>query len=278
MYKLLVTDLDGTILNDEKTISQRDLESIGLLKDKVRFSVFTGRSLASARNYLEILRPNAHVGLHNGAFLLDFETGKTVYQSKLKSDKASTLFEEGKELGLNIMLYSDFFNEKHMILEKKFWDDSYPYYKYFCHNSHHMVFVDDIGEFLKDTDYIVQMVFLGNKHIINDFMKKHENQNDISMVYSTEINETVFFEILGPDVSKGKTLKKMLNFYGIPPEEVIYVGDNFNDLCALDLAGMPVSPANASEEVRRISRFTAPTNNDSPLTEIIRQFFGIKLK
>jgi len=274
MYKLLVTDLDGTLLNDEKGISREDVASINKLKNKnIKFSVFTGRSLVSAREYLNELKPNMPVALNNGAFLYNCDTEETVYKTHLKSETAIKLYRQGKKTGLNPILFSDFFNEKYMIIENKFWDDTHSFHRYFIHNKDRIVFVDSIEEYLKERAYIVQLVFMGNKYRVKEFMEIHQDLKDISMVYSTEINETVFFEILGSEVSKGKMLSKLMESFQILPEEVIYVGDNYNDLCAMNLVGMPVSPSNASGEIKKISKYTAPSNNDSPLTGVIKHFF-----
>jgi HAD hydrolase, family IIB len=96
---------------------------------------------------------------------------------------------------------------------------------------------------------------------------KYENE------YFIAISKPVFLEIANKNVNKGKTLRILGELTNIKMEEVIAVGDSYNDIPLLEVAGMPVAVSNANEEIKKISRFESTSNNDDALKTVIERFF-----
>ena len=96
---------------------------------------------------------------------------------------------------------------------------------------------------------------------------KYENE------YFIAISKPVFLEIANKNVNKGKTLRILGELTNIKMEEVIAVGDSYNDIPLLEVAGMPVAVSNANEEIKKISRFESTSNNDDTLKTVIERFF-----
>ncbi|HAS78146.1 MAG TPA: Cof-type HAD-IIB family hydrolase, partial [Ruminococcus sp.] len=76
---LLITDLDGTLLTKDKTISETDLEAINSFRKKGGlFSVATGRTIQAVKPYFDILKPDMPVILYNGAMIYDPKNKKII--------------------------------------------------------------------------------------------------------------------------------------------------------------------------------------------------------
>src|SRR6056297_2402328 len=98
MFDLFITDLDGTLLDDDKKISQPDLEAIKTIRqNNIAFSVFTGRNFYSAYEYMNILQFDGLAALQNGALVIEMPSRKVVHEIRLKSKNAAFIYSLAKE-------------------------------------------------------------------------------------------------------------------------------------------------------------------------------------
>ena len=91
--------------------------------------------------------------------------------------------------------------------------------------------------------------------------------------YFIAISKPIFLEIANKNINKGKTLRKLGEILGIGTEEMIAVGDSYNDIPLLEVVGMPVAVANANDEIKAMSKFESTSNNDDALKTVIEKFF-----
>ena len=91
--------------------------------------------------------------------------------------------------------------------------------------------------------------------------------------YFIAISKPIFLEIANKNVNKGKTLARLGKILGIKTEEMIAVGDSGNDKPLLETVGMPVAVANATEEIKNLSKFVSTSNDESALKTVIENFF-----
>jgi phosphatase yidA len=91
--------------------------------------------------------------------------------------------------------------------------------------------------------------------------------------YFIAISKPIFLEIANKNINKGKTLRKLGELTGIKMEEMIAVGDSYNDIPLLEVVGMPVAVANANDEIKAMSKFESTSNNDDALKTVIEKFF-----
>lgn len=82
-------------------------------------------------------------------------------------------------------------------------------------------------------------------------------------------------EILPEGVSKASGLAVLTEKLGIGPEEIVAVGDNYNDAEMLQYAGMGVAMGNAPDDVKRLARYVTDTNDQHGVAAVIRKFFTI---
>ena len=102
---------------------------------------------------------------------------------------------------------------------------------------------------------IVQKQFLINVNGINYF-KSHSN----------------LLEIVPTNVSKGNTLKCLIDILGISQKETIAIGDDENDISMIEYAGLGVAMGNAKESVKKVAQYIADTNEENGVGKVIKEF------
>ncbi len=91
-YKLICIDMDGTLLNDKKIISERNIKAIRLAYDKgVRIAVCTGRIFTSAEFFSDLLGVKSPVIAANGAYIREKDRDEVVYKSTIGIEKCKKL-------------------------------------------------------------------------------------------------------------------------------------------------------------------------------------------
>lgn len=271
MIKLIVSDLDGTLLNDEKHIPQRNIEALQKALSKgIHVSIATGRNYFSAKRYIEELGLDVPVILQNGAFIyMPFEN-KILYESPLPSKIAKELIFYARKNNLDYILYTGFLDEKDMYMDIK---HTGQYSRYLEQNNWRLTYVDDVLKYITK-DHVAEVVLIGNeekiKNIVDLLNKKY--LNEFSPVKNSVYEGEAFFEFFGKGASKESALSFLLDFFKVNPEETMFLGDNYNDIGIMKIVGFPVAMENAPDEVKSLAKFISLSNNDGGVGFAIEKF------
>lgn len=280
MFELFITDLDGTLLDDEKKISHKNLEAIeSIRKAGIAFSVFTGRNFYSAYQYLNLLNIEGLVALQNGALIIEMPSRKVVNEICLKTDIAVDIYQLAKKYPFTIICfisYQDFKRkrEQDMIVEKnnnlcKTFND------YFRHNHERIKMISTLETFLHKKNEIGQLAIVGKEKELRDLLGVVINNynNQISYVLSPIEDQCGFLEFFGPKVSKGDALDFLLNHYNTTAAKTVFIGDNYNDLPLMKKVGLPVATENASRVIKDHCKMVVSSNNNHGVKEAIKEIF-----
>ncbi len=271
MVKLIVTDLDGTLLNDDKHIPYDNVIALREAIEKgVHVSIATGRNFGSAKRYIKELGLDVPVILQNGAFIYQYMEDKIIYKSDLKSEIAKLLVEKAREKGLFYIVYIDFLKEKDMYIDTNY---SGEFLSYLKQNEWRVNYVSDVVNHISNKDSIAEVALVGDeekiKNIVDsDLFKFGES---VSVVKNNRINSEVFYEFFGPNSSKDISFNYLLNYFNVKPEETMYLGDNYNDIGMLKIVGYPVVMENAPEEVKKYAKYVSKSNNEAGVAHAIRK-------
>ncbi len=247
--KLLVFDLDGTLLEDDHSLAK---ETILMLERLVQigflFTVATGRSLKSSSAYLEELPVNLPVILFNGARIYELVEKRYLLQEILESNAVGDFLEILKTTTFEIATFF-FIGEEVFACEPIYaapsylWRDSLTY-----------ISVNDCEAALKEP--ITKIVISANKHTLDNFQLILEK----SLGKMTQIvrSETDIIEILPRGVNKGAALEKLCRMFGVMLSEVVAVGDSWNDLEMLKIAGFGIAVGNAVEKIKHVAKLSIP--------------------
>jgi len=272
MIKLLALDLDGTLLNSRGDIPEKNLEAIQRAEEKgVLVTIATGRRFRDALPVARQLNLNAPVICHNGALLKYADTLETVAVSLVANETVKEILRVGREFGGDALISADP-RGKGVLLYDRISDENIPLQKYIAWSKrlhgaeaeeavHH---VENLADILDETE-TVHVSFSGKCEPMAqlEMLLRNElsvNANVLTTVYP-QLDFTLI-DILPPDASKGIGVEKLALINNFSAENVMVMGDNFNDLEMLEYAGTAVVMGNASPELLERAEFYTTLSND----------------
>jgi Cof subfamily protein (haloacid dehalogenase superfamily) len=272
MIKLLALDLDGTLLDSKGKIPAANLEAIRRAEKKgVLVTIATGRRFRDARPVGLELELNAPLITHNGALLKYAQTLETVAVSLLSNETVREILRVGREFGADALLSCDP-HGKGTLLYDTISAENIPLLKYIVWSKH--LHGDEAEEAVLHVPNLADALD-GAETVHVSFSGKCVPMRELEMTLQNELNETAtilttvyprldftLIDILPPDASKGIGLEKLTVIENLTPENVMVVGDNFNDLQMLEFAGTPVVMGNAAPALLENDNFHQTLSND----------------
>jgi len=272
MIKLLALDLDGTLLNSSGKVSEANKNAIRRAEAKgVLVTIATGRRFRDALPVGLELELNAPLITHNGALLKYAQTLETVAVSILERETVYEILRVGKEFGGDALLSADP-TGKGVLLYDTVSQENIPLQKYIqwsktLHGAdaenavHHVEDLANAVENLKT----VHVSFSGKCAPMVEMEQVLKNELGASVNILTTVYPQLDFtliDILPPDASKGVGVEKLALINDLTAENVMVMGDNFNDLEMLEYAGTPVLMGNAAPELLENENFHQTLSND----------------
>lgn len=265
---LLVSDMDGTLLNSKHAISKENIEAIKrFVAQGGLFTLATGRIDSSVRPYLENLPVNAPAILYNGAMIYDCKRHHIIWEQFLPDDAKRIVWpilDEFTETGIEVY---DSAGDVHV-----FADNALTDYHMLRENLH----PKRLGvEFPLKTLAWRKILFAWDQKympLLQRFLNRLIRQQGWSI--RTMRTEANFLEIVPRDVNKGVALAQVSKSLGVERSNVIAVGDNLNDLEMLQMAGVGVAVANAHRSVKRVATFCTVSNDDHAVSEVVKWIEG----
>jgi len=252
---LLITDLDGTLLNGQQKIS---LENKNAVRDFIDnggfFTIATGRAEKAVKRFVEELNISLPLILYNGAKIIDPITWDVLYEwnYELPLDIWGQLAElENEEIGILFYQHSEIYttakNDTVLKYEKK----------------------DQVIVNLKTTpfkDPITKLLLIGNSESLDKLEHLFKNSGlSISLVYS----ESHYLEVLPYGVSKGSAVKLLKSYFNNPTPYTICVGDNLNDCSMFVEADEGIAVGNAHPKLKEIANFVTVDHKKHAMASII---------
>jgi Cof subfamily protein (haloacid dehalogenase superfamily) len=272
--KLIAMDIDGTLLDSKSQLPEENLRAVAEAAARgIEIVMVTGRRFDFALPIARSIPCEIDLLVNNGA-LAKSKDGTTLMRSMLPRATAREILETTLE-------YRDFAgvvfdrNEGHrVILEKVDWDDPFRG-GYFRRNREHIGICSPLTDCLANEDPI-QVMYTGNCRPMRDAMEKLEAVAPklgfaLSLTEYLERNLSVL-DVLRGDVSKGSALKRWAELRSIDRENVMAIGDNWNDLEMLEFAGRPVVMGNSVVGLKERGWPVTGTNDQAGLADAIRTY------
>jgi hypothetical protein len=270
-FKMLVLDLDGTVLNDQKEIPERNKKAIqNLAETGIQIVVCSGRIFSGARAYATELGLTGSLVACNGALIKTIKDNRLIYTDSLNIQDVINSAKICKSKDVYVHAYIDevlvteqlkytslIYSERNKILDEKSKLD--------------IKVVENL------VDYMMKCAKRIDKLVV---ISEHSNQlselrKQISSIESVEIASSSFdnIEVMNKGVSKGKAIKFLCGEMGINVNEVMAIGDNENDLDMLKTVGFPIAMGNAIDEVKMIANYITDNNENAGVAKAIEKFF-----
>ena len=274
--KLLFTDLDGTLLDDAKNISDADMTAIHAMIDAGhKFVMTTGRPLTSVKRIAEkygFLKPGYFLVSFNGGLIYDCGMGESILTRRISVEQVKYIMDEAHKRGMHAHTYAGDLVVSEYETEQL---------KTYCRLMQmDYVVVDDIRNYYGDKGPINVVVKPPIKvNVITPF--EHSGLVDFRADMRTVTAGKLFDVFSKPEMlefshmlsNKGAAVRYMADFYHEPIENTVAVGDEENDCPMIEAAGVGVAMANASEAAKAVANYvTERDNNHSGITEVIEKF------
>ncbi|MBQ2898755.1 MAG: HAD family phosphatase [Oscillospiraceae bacterium] len=254
---LIITDVDGTLLRENKGISKENLEAIKRFTDKGgHFTVSTGRAIDVARELLEgipINTPSVHI---NGGYFYDWQKEEVIephYISKYARYAVKKIAEKfdfcdchfASTDSVNLMTSGKYIRKYIPEREFHFFEGSF----------------EDIPE------NVYKFIVCCDPENMDEVRKFAESVSgkDVKIIQSSPF----FLEILPPENSKGKSLERLCEMIGIPLENSVAAGDFENDSEMILAAGIGAAVENAQESLKEKADIILPSCEENAIAHLI---------
>lgn len=265
MYKIVALDMDGTLLNDSKEITDNTKKVLKAARDKgVKIVLSSGRPLEGLKGYLEelnLVSDDEYVLSYNGCLVQETKTSKIIHEVGLKGSDLKYLYNLSKELGVNIHAFSP---EKGLITPK-----ISNYTKVEANINKIDINVFDF-EKIEDNEDIVKIMMIDEPEILDSAIKRLPS--DIYERYTVVKSAPFFLEFINKNADKGKGLEALASHLGVLSSEIIAIGDAENDMAMIKYAGLGVAMGNATDNVKKISDCIAATNEEDGVAKIVSKY------
>jgi Cof subfamily protein (haloacid dehalogenase superfamily) len=253
---LLVSDMDGTLLNSKKEISKRNKDAIKYFVERGgKFTVATGRMLSSVEEFIEELNIHIPAILHNGAKIYDYSKEEVISEHFIEDYRKLAIkkvYEENPDIGIEI--FSD-----EVVYIYRSCEKTKRYEK------HNFNVVYDFPKDIWEKDWI-KVLLIGSEEEVDFFENEYKIKYDNGNAFKSGPN---FFDIVGNGITKGRAVEELIKRYDIDPKKVITVGDNMNDIEMLEVAEFGFGIKTGAKRALEKARYIAPSNDDNPIEYVV---------
>ena len=254
LVTMIATDLDGTLLDSHKQVSEETRKILRELKNRgILFGIASGRPVESGQilvhdwgleNDISFL-----IGMNGGA-LYDMRTKAKHKYYPLSGDKILEIMEHFKDMDVifQCMLGNDRFVSKST-------EKTRAHAKLFCEHEHEV----DLQEFLPGREIDKLILFL-DPELMPAVRQRATTFSDPA--YTSMQTADNLYEYMDPRINKGFGIEKACKHYGITPDHVVAFGDAENDEAMIETVGLGVAMANASDELKKIADVVLKETND----------------
>lgn len=268
---MIVMDMDGTLLTDDKRISDKNREALKKAADRgVKIAICTGRIFASARAYGDMLGVSTPIIASNGAYIREKDKDEVIYAKPLGEDNARAIITLAHKYNISCHFYTwnTIYTEKivHTAAKYSIWNSKLASDRKIKIEIVQKDGWDDL--FRKNYDRILKCVADDEDAEKLAAMKMETSKYDVEVTSSWYDN----FEVMSKGVSKGRAVSVLAGFYNLDRSEVICFGDNDNDISMIEYAGLGIVMKNGTDGAKAKADFITLSNEENGVAYAIEKF------
>lgn len=262
-YRILAMDLDDTLVNDQKHILPSSYNALMEAQRRgLTLVIASGRPTYGCMKIAEELELKKYGGYllsYNGGKITDLMTGHVLGRRTISIDNVKRINDFIKPLPVTIITYT------HDMIITEHPEDKYVQKESWTANNMPVCGVSDFMSAVVREPF--KCAILGDAEELQAVNKKlkHEFGQELNFLFSSDC----FLEVVPANVDKGHALDFLLKDQGLDRQDCIAVGDNYNDLRMIQLAGMGVAMANATEAVKRVADYVTKSNNEDGIQHLL---------
>lgn len=264
-YKLLVLDLDGTLTNTRKEVTEHTRTTLIKAQEQgLKIVLASGRptyGIAPLANLLQLDKYEGYVLSYNGGEIIDWKTSELLYKNLLDPEVLPYLYQCANDNHFAIVTYDG----EYVLTEYP--DDEYVLKEALLN----VMKIKKVDNFLKAVQHpIAKCLIVGEPTRLAVLEKEMYNHlHDRMGVFRSE---PYFLELVPKGIDKAQSLAVLLKEIGMTKDEMIAVGDGFNDLSMIKYAGLGVAMSNAQEVVKENADFITLSNEEDGVAHVVEKF------
>ncbi|MDR0536920.1 MAG: Cof-type HAD-IIB family hydrolase [Tannerellaceae bacterium] len=271
-YKLLVLDVDGTLLNNNREISSSTLSALLAVQQMgLRIVLASGRSTHGLRPIayrLELNKYNGYIMSYNGGQIINMQTNDLLFERRIDPADLPYIERSAAKCNLPMLTYHlDTLitnNASHIRIQEEA-----------ERNNMRIIETADISTYIKFSpckcmiagDDTYTLVELENK-----LKKRLSGSLDVFR------SEPYFLEIVPPLINKADTLGVLMSMLSISAEEIMAIGNGVCDINMIQMAGLGIAMGNADENVKRCTDYTTATNDEDGVARAVEEHILAKAR
>ena len=261
--RLVAMDLDDTLLRDDWTISPAVKEAIQAAQAQgVKMTIATGRMTISTRPYAEQLGVDIPVITYHGAMVQQILSGEILYRQVIASPLAAEIVAELLAQGIHVQIY---IKDRVIVQQENEWSRLYARIASVEFEQANLAETLD-----QEPDGVEKILLMGEEQDLDKLavtLRQRYGQ-DIHFTKS----KPYFLELTDIRVNKGAALAALAERFGIAREEIMAIGDSYNDLEMIEYAGLGVAMGNARPEIQRRADVVTASNEEDGVAQAIRDY------
>ncbi|MCH5258929.1 MAG: HAD family phosphatase [Lachnospiraceae bacterium] len=267
--KILFTDLDGTLLNNNSEVSAGTKAFLNeFLAAGNKLVLSSGRpkdSVLEVKNNAGLTQPGILLICSNGALVYDCDFHKPILERTLPLSYVSHLQKEADAIGLHIQTYT----RDSIVCREE--DEEIQFYRRRIHLP--LILADDYTSALNVEPYKMLAIDLHDRDKLLAFCDRiaEWSKDKIQYIFSNEW----YLELFVKEAGKGNAVRFICDYYGVPLSDAYAAGDADNDISMIQAAGCGIAMANAPQEVKDAADIVTRLDNDRDgLAECMRELLN----
>lgn len=259
--KIVFFDIDGTLTNSNKVISENTINTLNKLIERNIFIVLcSGRANSYIKQYLKQINKSKYSISNNGALIYDNELNKIIISHTLYSKDLEYLWNYSNDTKSGFIINT--VNNK--------------YSNKFVKNKEDKVIIDKLSDVKEDK---VQLVISNDDiNVMKELELYINNKTNLKVInksfdYLNEIKDGYyFFDVVNKNVSKGNAINDLLKVLNINKKNSLCFGDSVNDIDMFKSVGISVAMGNAIEDLKNIADYVTDTNDEDGISKFYDKY------
>ncbi len=264
-FKLFISDYDGTLgVAPENNIHPETLSAINKFIEKGGiFTVCSGRETSSITRILREHNLKGLVVSFQGARISDIESGKFLFDGGLKKEQAVELIEALRDKNLIPLVYTG---------DSFFYQERNDYIKFYEKAVRLTGSVKDVSKEIQNLENgVCKICWLGDDETV---VKTAKEMNEVFKDKGIKFNSGAknLLEAINANCGKGQAIKYIANYYNIPLDKVIAVGDSTNDIELVGGEWYGVAVGDGKDEVKAVAKEVTVPFKDKPVKVLLEKY------
>ncbi|VEU59067.1 HAD family hydrolase [Mesomycoplasma neurolyticum] len=276
--KVVFSDLDGTLLQSDKSISPNSIQTIIKLKNNNKlFGVATGRPYYFVKKEITLLKPDFPIISCNGALIFDYKLNKVIFYNSFTKDQVSLIWNILTKNNITFLVYQvDKMQGYHPEAKVSKWFKWVEDTIKSRDNEHKPEFVilnkEQQKNFLNQENKIVKFLMIKTDSNELDLEKALKELNEIPGIYAVQSHPEVV-DIMRNESTKGTGIEMLAKKYNFDLNKTLVFGDESNDISMFEKAKYSVAMEQAPVNVKKVSTFITKSNDEDGIFHFVEKHF-----